>query len=165
MEPNRATSQGSITWISVFHALLFKAKSLVYSILSSHLLLSLSMSTSVLPYLSFHYYGTLGSHYALVPLEIFIGHVQTIFICVGQAFFNRCYPYPITYIILPDLIHSCMATNPKQHTHVHNTYLLYISSIVDQLYAPYNIADLIVVPPKTCLLAFAVPSSTRMSNA
>jgi hypothetical protein len=44
------------------------------------------MSTSVFACLSLHYFRVLGSHYALVPLEVFVGHVQTILTIVGQAF-------------------------------------------------------------------------------
>jgi hypothetical protein len=44
------------------------------------------MSILVFSNLSFHYYRVLRSHCALVPLEVSIGHVQTITTDVGQAF-------------------------------------------------------------------------------
>lgn len=58
----------------------------VYFILPSLLLLSLSMSTLAFPGLSSHCYDVLGWHYALVPLEVPVEHVQTISTKVGQAF-------------------------------------------------------------------------------
>jgi len=58
----------------------------VYYILSSLLLLPLPKSTSVFLCLSSHYYPGLGFHYASLPLEVFIGHVQIISTGVGQAF-------------------------------------------------------------------------------
>jgi hypothetical protein len=36
-----------------------------------------------LPCLTSHYYRGLGSHYALVPLQVYVKHVQTISIDVG----------------------------------------------------------------------------------
>ena len=61
-------------------------KHAIYSILSSLLLLPLSKLTLVFLCLSSHYYPGLGFHYALVPLEVFVGHVQTISTSVEQAF-------------------------------------------------------------------------------
>ena len=97
------SNQGSGTWIAVFQALLSKAKSSskhsylrlslwVYSILSSLLLLPLPKSTSVFLCLSSRYYPGLGFHYALVPLEVSVGHIQTISTSVGQAFLQLVLP-------------------------------------------------------------------------
>ena len=44
------------------------------------------MSTSAGPCLSSYYHRALGFHYALVPLAVSVGHVQTISASVGQAF-------------------------------------------------------------------------------
>jgi hypothetical protein len=55
----------------------------VYSILSSLLLLPLPMSILVFLFLSSHCYSVLGSHYLLVPLEVFVQHVQTILTDIG----------------------------------------------------------------------------------
>jgi hypothetical protein len=78
-------------WITVFHVLVFKAKSLSI-FLSILLVLSLCVSTSVFLDLFFHYYRALGFHYALVPIDVSVGHAQTISIGVGQAFLELVPP-------------------------------------------------------------------------
>jgi hypothetical protein len=50
----------------------------VYLILSSLLLLPLSISTSVFLFPPSHCYRALESYYALAPLEVCVGHIQTI---------------------------------------------------------------------------------------
>jgi hypothetical protein len=52
-------------------------------------------------------------HYTLMSLEVSVGHIQTILTVVGQTFLQLVLPYPITYIIVPDLISSCMTTDPS----------------------------------------------------
>jgi hypothetical protein len=44
------------------------------------------MSTLVFLLLSSYCYRALGFHYAMVPLEVFAGHIQIISTDVGQAF-------------------------------------------------------------------------------
>jgi hypothetical protein len=111
----------------------------VYSILSSLLLLSLPMSTSALTCLSSHCYCALRSHYTLVPLKIFVGHVQTISTGVGQAFSSICAIPSLSYIyiyiyIVSDSIPSCMVIYPMQHTHFRNTYMLNMSAFSRQTF-------------------------------
>jgi hypothetical protein len=103
------------------------------------------MSTSVFLFLSSHL--PLGFHYAPASLKVSIGHVQTISTDVVQAFLQLLLPLAyqaITHIIILDLISCCMATDPIQRTHFHNTYMLNMSSFLGQ-HSAYNIAGLITV--------------------
>jgi hypothetical protein len=57
------------------------------------------------------------------PMEVFVGHVQTISTNVGQTFLQLVLPltyhvYHLTYHIYHrSMTLSCMAINPMQHTH------------------------------------------------
>jgi hypothetical protein len=64
----------------------------VYPMLPILFLLSIPVSTLVFPFLSSHCYRALGYHYALAPLEVFVGHVQTISTDVVQVFLQLVLP-------------------------------------------------------------------------
>jgi hypothetical protein len=83
---NQKSSQVLGTWIVIFHALQFKVKSFNAS---SHVNFGL-------PLRLFHYYRALGSHYALMPLKVYVKHAQTISAGVGQVFLQLVLPKPIT---------------------------------------------------------------------
>jgi hypothetical protein len=55
------------------------------------------MSNLFFIFLFSHCYHTLGCHYTLAPLEVFVGYVQTISINVGQAFLQLV--LPLAYIV------------------------------------------------------------------
>jgi hypothetical protein len=76
---------------SCFHALLFKSKSLVmFHPFNSYFTISFHVNFGFpLPH---HYYHVLKSHYTLMPLEIFVGYVQTISTDIGQAFLQLTIP-------------------------------------------------------------------------
>ena len=48
---------------------------------------------------------------------------------LDKLFFNWCYLQVITYIIVPNSVHSCVTTNPSQHTHFCNSQLLNMSNL------------------------------------
>jgi hypothetical protein len=109
-------------------------------------------------FLSSYYYRTLGSHYILAPLEVSVGHVQTISTDVGQTFLQLVLPlaYDVgqafLQLVLPLAYHVYhhFRLDPflyGQHN-IHNsttlicwTYRLFVG----QHSAPYNITSLIVV--------------------
>jgi hypothetical protein len=62
--------------------------------------------------LSSHCYRALRSHYALVPLEVFIEHVQTISTGVKQTFFHTVLPLAYHVYNHSGTVPFCMATNP-----------------------------------------------------
>jgi hypothetical protein len=65
------------------------------------------MSNSIFPCVSFHYYHCLRipvSHYVLVPLEVSVGHVQTILIGVEQV---------LLPLVLP-LAYTCISSSSTQ---------------------------------------------------
>lgn len=103
----------------VLHALLFKLIFVLYSVHSSLLLLYRPISISVFSCPTFHCYRTLESkmHRCL----------QRTSKPSRPLFFNWCYPYHTTYIIVPNSLLSYTATNPTQRTHFRNTYLLNMS--------------------------------------
>jgi hypothetical protein len=49
------------------------------------------MSTLVFLFISSHCYRVLGSHYALKPLEVLVGHLQTISTDIGQTIDATCW--------------------------------------------------------------------------
>ena len=77
LKPSRS-NQGSGTWIVFSKNFYLRLSLWVYTILSSLLLLPLPKSTSVFLCLSSRYYPGFGFHYAPVPLEVSVAHVQTI---------------------------------------------------------------------------------------
>ena len=92
LKPTRS-NQGSDTWIAVFQALLSKAKSFGY--IPSFQVSFYCLYPSQLRSSSASLHVTilaLGFHYAPVPLEVSVGHVQTISTGVGQAFLQLMLP-------------------------------------------------------------------------
>jgi hypothetical protein len=151
-------------WIAIFHSLLFKAKSLGTFHHFKSSFTTLFISTLVFLCLSSHYRRALalGCHYALVPLEVFVGHVQiisigvgyvqtisigvgyvqTISIGVGQVFLQLV--VPLVYHV-----YHCSRLNYFLYDHKSNTiytfsrHLSIEHDVLGQHSASYNIVSLI----------------------
>jgi len=71
------------------------------------------MSNLVGPYLSSPHYSTLWCRYALVPLEVFVAHAQTILVDVAQAFLQLELPQD-------DLVSRRSELDPSLYAHKSN---------------------------------------------
>jgi hypothetical protein len=69
------------------------------------------MSSLVIICLSSHYQIVLLPHYEPVPSPASVGYVQTIS-NLHELLLDWCHPQSLAYVIVPDLISSCVATNP-----------------------------------------------------
>lgn len=152
----------SCTWIATFHALLFKAKSLVIFqpfkspfTASSHidldLPLYLSSHWSLLSCLKFQLHN--GASWRS-PLGMFKPSQSML----DKKKFNWCNLQPTMYSIVLDSIPSCMAIDPTQHKHFNKTSLLNMSSFCRPIFRIIQHSRSNHCPIKLVFLASVVPT-------
>jgi hypothetical protein len=117
----------------------------IYFIPSNLFLLLPLMSVSVDSFLFLYFQDDLEYSCVLVLQEAFVGYNQTIANDVELVSLELVLPKFVPNIIISDLIFSCVATYPTQHTHFSYIHLLNVLSFCSPTSASYIIAGLITV--------------------
>ena len=55
---------------------------------------------------------------------------------LDKLHFNQCNPNPFSYIIVSDSVHSCMTTDPSQHTYLCYTHFFDVLSFSGPTFCP-----------------------------